>query len=175
VPQTPVSRRPITTPACVLALLLVAGLAHEARASDCTEAAPTNACIAGGGSPKTDCPLELRLAGELERDRRGMPRNRAVCFEGDPRCDVDPDLDNASCTVALSLCINNADPRLACTPSAVTAFELRKPNPEKPRDAADAAAVQALEGAAAEGFGLTVTRRGKLWRAGAPNATPDLC
>ena len=151
------------------------GGARGAGADDCTAAAPGNACIPGGGSPGTDCALEWRVEPVPALDRRGVPRARVVCFEGDPRCDVDPELDDAACTVAVSLCINNHDSRLACAPSSIVAFELRKPDPARPRDAAEAASAEALEAAFAGGFGVSVLRRGLVHAAGTSNATPDLC
>jgi cysteine-rich repeat protein len=163
-----------TTRAFFACVVLLVGAA-AARADDCTAAAPGNPCIPGGGSPDSDCALELRVAPVPPLDRRGLPRNRALCFEGDPRCDLDPDLGNASCTVAASLCINNQDPRLACVPSSVVALELRRPNPSRPRDAADAASVQALEGAGANDFGVAVLRGGTVAIAGTTNATADVC
>jgi len=162
---------------CALAVVTCAllGGARGARADDCTAAAPGNACIPGGGSPGTDCALEWRVDPAPAPDRRGVPRARIVCFEGDPRCDVDPELDDASCTVALTLCINNHDPRLACAPSGIVAFELRKPDPARPRDAAEAAGAQALEAAFADELGVSVLRRGLVHVAGSTNASPDLC
>ncbi len=166
-----------TTLVCALPLALCAllGLARDVRADDCTATAPANACIPGGGSPGTDCALEWRVEPVPAPDRRGVPRARVVCFEGDPRCDLDPELDDASCTVGVSLCINNHDPRLACTPSGIVAVELRKPDPARPRDAAEAAGAQALEAAFANDLGVSVLRRGLVHVAGATNATPDLC
>lgn len=175
------SARTRTTHVCatlavvLLALSALAGAPRSASADDCTVAAPANACIPGGGSPATDCALEWRVDAVPALDRRGVPRNRVVCFEGDLRCDLDPDLDNASCSVAAALCINNHDPRLACVPSGIVALELKRPNPLRPRDAADAAAVQALEGAASSDFGVSVLRRGAVAFPGTTSSEPDLC
>ncbi|MEW6273141.1 MAG: DUF4215 domain-containing protein, partial [Thermodesulfobacteriota bacterium] len=173
-PPTPASRRPIATLACVAALLLAVAV-PRARAEECTATAPDNPCIVGGGSPATDCALELRVDPVPARDGRGRPRNRTVCWEGDPRCDVDPELDDHACTVAVSLCINNHDPRLPCSPTGILALELRKPNPARPRDAAEAAGAQALEAAGASELGLTIMRRGTVFLAGTTNDASDLC
>ncbi len=172
---TPASRPPLATRALVLALLLLAPAAGSARADDCTAPAPQNPCIPGGGSAKTDCALELRVDPVPLRDGRGRPRNRAVCYEGDPRCDLDADLENRSCTGAVSLCVSNNDPRLACQPSGVASFEVKKPNPARPRDAADAAGAEALEAVGADELGVTVSRRRTVVFEGTPNETQDLC
>lgn len=96
-----------------------------------------------------------------------------LCYEGDPRCDIDPDLGNNSCTLPLTPCINNTDPRLSsCTPSSIASFSVVKP----PRDAADEANREALEAAfGADGFGVSVTRRKDAVFAGTANATANLC
>lgn len=172
-PTIPRTIHRVRTTLAALALLVLA--ATGARGDDCTAAAPGNPCIPGGGSPQSDCALEWRIAPLPDADRHGLPRGRIVCFEGDPRCDLDADLGNASCTVAAALCINNHDPRLACVPSAIAALELRRPSPRRPRDAADAAAVQALEGVGSNGFGVPVLRSGTVVVAGTSNATSDLC
>jgi hypothetical protein len=45
------------------------------------------------------------------RGARELPRVR--CTDGDPSCDADPSADR--CGFTLGWCLNNADPRLACT------------------------------------------------------------
>jgi cysteine-rich repeat protein len=168
------SRRTLTVSALALLSLLAAG-PREALAQ-CTGTAPGNPCIPGGGSPITDCALEWRTDPVPAADGRGNPRNRAVCYEGDLRCDVDPDLDNFSCEVAVLLCINNHDPRFpACSASGVQALEVLKPKPSRPRNTAEAASIAALEAAAADEFGVAVLRAGALHEAGTPNVAADLC
>ncbi len=146
-----------------------------AAAAQCTGGAAGSSCLPGNGGEKTDCHLEWRTSATADLRRNGLPKNRIVCYEGDPRCDLDPDLDNQSCSVAVALCINNHDARLdACSPSAVDTFEVKKPRPDRPRDGVDATNAAALEQAAEE-LGLTVIRRDGTFSSGSPNSTPDLC
>jgi cysteine-rich repeat protein len=119
----------------VLAVLLSAGAAlalafpTAAAGQMCTDSAPANDCIPGGGSKVTDCNLEWSSSPAPPRDGKGIPKNQLTCYEGDPRCDFDPDLTNASCTFHVALCINNADPRLPkCQPTGVTSIQVRSPS-----------------------------------------------
>lgn len=159
-----------------IAVLPLFGTAARPAAAECTGTAPGNPCIAGGGSPLTDCALEWRVDPVPEADGRGKPRNKVLCYEGDLRCDLDPDLGNFSCEVGVTLCINNHDPRLAiCSPTAIEAFEVQKPKPARPRNTAEAASVAALESAASSELGVTVLRDGTIHQAGVPNAEANLC
>lgn len=147
-----------------------------ASAAACTEPSPGNLCIPGGGSPISDCAVEWRVDLAPERNARGIPKNKVVCYEGDLRCDLDPDLGNGACRVAVALCINNRDPRLpVCAATAISSFEVRKPKPSRPRNVAEAESVAALEGVASDSFGVTVLRSGEVFSPGAPNAVPDSC
>jgi cysteine-rich repeat protein len=128
-------------------------------------------------------PMPKRLSGgvPIPDTRRGIPNSRIICYEGDPRCDFDPDLNNNSCTMRTALCINNSDPRLTrCTPSNLASVEVRRPNPAARRsDAADAvnlATLEALAGGGPGGFGVTVLRRdGSVPFTGSPNSSPNQC
>lgn len=158
---------------CV-ALALMAGTAW----GQCVDAIPTNPCAPGGGSPATDCQLEWAPVPVPPLDRKSAPMNKVVCREGDPMCDADPDLSNASCTLRSAVCINNADPRLPrCAPSEIGTFELLRPR-DRPDDAAATANRAALEGqfgGGPGGFGVTVRRRGSTIFAGTANASQNLC
>jgi cysteine-rich repeat protein len=145
----------------------------------CADPVPINPCIPGGGRHDTDCNLELVLRPVPKLNAQGIPKNRAVCYEGDPTCDLDPDVTNKSCTFAVALCINNADPRLpTCLTSDIRTFEIKKPNPLGPLDAADTANLATLEnqaGGGANGFGVTVLRGFATRFAGTPNSTVNRC
>jgi cysteine-rich repeat protein len=144
----------------------------------CVEAAPNNPCVPGGGPKRTDCNLEFDLAATPQLSASGIPKRRATCYEGDPRCDSDPDLANDSCTFALRLCINDADPRFpSCAPSALRSLQVIRPNPKSsdPTDAANLATLEGQAGSGAGGFGLDVVRTDGLVEVGAANATANLC
>ena len=85
----------------------------QTPADACDGVAPGNPCIPGSGSAVSDCVAEWLAEPVPAAARKGIPRARVVCYEGDPRCDADADLDNASCTVRLDVCINTSDARLA--------------------------------------------------------------
>ncbi len=166
----------------VLAAIIPAFIGTQATADDCTGAAPGNRCIPGGGAKKTDCHLEWLVNPVLygqnsspKLTKAGVPKNLFVCYEGDRRCDKDPILDNDSCTVAVQLCINNADPRLAtCSSSPITGFEVKKPkfSSQWPADITNLATIEDL---AVDGFGISVLRAKSPYRLGNPNNTPNRC
>jgi hypothetical protein len=98
------------------------------------------ALISGGGDPTTDCFAEWLIKN---------PFNTLfpwVCSDGDPTCDFDTVV--GQCTFAVTLCFNNIDPELStCSPTDVASVKLRRPNPLRPEDVADATNVLALEDA----------------------------
>ncbi len=143
----------------------------------CTGAATTNPCVRGGGPKSTDCLVEWVTRPAPLPDRGGMPKGKLVCYEGDPTCDDDPDLDNQSCTFRARLCINNADPRLSkCVASDVKTLEVRMPRPDGLLDSADAANLLRLEDSAGHaGLRLTVARRETIVQSGGANDRIDAC
>ncbi len=146
-----------------------------AEPTDCTDVAPTNPCIPGGGAAATDCNSEWRVSPVPPRNRVGVPTNTLACMDGDSSCDFDADATNHSCTFHVALCINNDDPRLLkCYPLDIDSFEVKQPSPKSTKPA-DMAIVAALEGQAANGFGVTVVRSGRVVFFGSANATADLC
>src|SRR5262245_34337991 len=86
-------------------LLFVGGTVTWAQAQ-CTN------CVPGNGSGLTDCNVEWSVTMMPPLSPKGLPKNKLVCYEGDPRCDFDSNLLNSSCTFHLGLCINNNDSRL---------------------------------------------------------------
>jgi len=143
----------------------------------CTGAAPGNPCIPGGRS-STDCMVEFLVTPVPTPDRHGNPKRTLVCYEGDPNCDFDPDLNNNSCTFHLSVCLNNPDPRLSCVPSDVASIEVQRPNPLRLKTTADADNLALLEsqaGGAPGGFGVTVFRKTTIVYPGISNAAESAC
>jgi hypothetical protein len=112
----------------------------------CREAPPALR-IPGGGSRTIDCAVEWAMPlnpTRLEMDRRGLPRNRQACVEGDPSCDFDPS--PGSCGFRLFACLGGGDARFACAPTAITSIEVVRPRPAdgSPARAALLAAFQAV-------------------------------
>jgi hypothetical protein len=93
--------------------------------SDCTKVADdcrgagASTCIPGGGKKSKDCFGEFKFKTALPG---GVPPPRLVCTDGDPACDAD-EIDG-QCTFRLSLCLNNEDSRLNCTPGGTTSLKL---------------------------------------------------
>ncbi len=143
----------------------------------CTASFARSVCIPGGGPKKTDCILEWSAQPVPQAARNGLPKNQLICYEGDPLCDSDPDLGNRSCTFRVRFCINNQDPRLTlCQPTDVKTMELKKPNPRKPKDAADTANAALIEAqVAAGGLGVTLMRGKTLVYSGNTNTLPNAC
>jgi len=162
----------------VSGLLVGLLLATGPAAAQCVDPGLVNPCVPGGGSPATDCHLEWVPVPVPNLDRKGVPENDLVCYEGDPRCDVDPDLANGSCTMRTVVCINNDDPRLSgCDPTNVASFELLQPpvRSNDPVDTANRAALEAQFGGFPTSFGVTVRRGSQTVFAGSPNASENLC
>src|SRR5262249_34730695 len=137
----------------------------------------SNPCIPGGGIVGTDCQLEWAATPVPTRKANLIPKSKAICYEGDPSCDADPDLNNKSCTFRSRLCINNTDPRLAtCSPFDVATFEVKGPNPAHLKDAADTTNLATLEAqGGGSGFGVTVLRGQTPQFTGPPNSTQNQC
>ena len=143
----------------------------------CTADLATNPCVPGGGTKATDCFLEWAATPVPKRGRNGLPTTKIVCYEGDPRCDADPDLGNQQCSIRVRLCINNSDPRLPqCVATDVDTAEVKSPDPRRLRDSADASNLNALEfHLGMGGLGLTVWRPSAPVFFGAVNTQPNAC
>lgn len=144
----------------------------------CGLTAPSNPCIPGNGSRLTDCQVEWLVDGTKSL-RRGVPKNKIICYEGDPACDDDPDLDNASCSFRGQTCINNHDPRMPkCNPSDIATVEIGRPAYAHLYDAADTLNLATLEGVFGTGgfgFGVTLLRDGVPYLGGSANGTSETC
>jgi cysteine-rich repeat protein len=121
----------------------------------CTAPAPGR-CIAGGGSERTDCLLELNSSGPVSFNGKGTRvRSKLLCIDGDPACDMDGARDG-QCTFGLTLCLGNADPRYPrCKSSMVEGVEVLSPAPAR------SASARLLEDALGA-LGLEVRRRGRV-------------
>jgi hypothetical protein len=117
----------------------------------CTLAAAENACVAARGSARRACLVEWRVA---PRPVRGTTRaaRRITCADGDPACDLDDAAGNGSCSFAVGLCLENADPRFPrCVPQPVTALEGVAPTAGSPVRAALDALLASVPGAVPSG------------------------
>jgi hypothetical protein len=135
----------------------------------CTASAPGR-CIAGGGSKRTDCVMEIMPTGPAPLNRKGTKVKAKVrCIDGDPACDLDGAADG-TCTFGVSLCFGNGDPRLpSCVTDTVGSVEVLRPSAAKGDE--NAARLEQALGA----LGLEVRRRGAVI---AEQQTPlggDLC
>jgi len=146
---------------------------------DCTNGAPNNPCIPGGGRVLTDCNIEWLVAPVPPLNRSGIPKNTLVCTDGDPTCDFDSDPNNHSCTFHVALCINDADARFipTCGPLDIVSFEVRQPplSSLKAADIANRAVLEQQAGDPVNGFGVDVMHHGTVASFGSPNSTRDLC
>ncbi len=142
----------------------------------CVGSAPGNQCVPGRGPKLTDCSVEWLVQPVPALTKQGIPKNRAVCWEGDPRCDSDPDLTNKQCTFTTYICLNNSDPRyLECNSPGVTAVEVKRPKPLS-TDVADIANLSTVEGAfSGSGFNLTIYRSGVPTHIGALYTPSNRC
>jgi cysteine-rich repeat protein len=143
-------------------------------ACECTLAAPGR-CIAGGGAKRTDCLLEVNGNGPVRPNRRRTNVKRMLsCRDGDPACDRDGAPDGI-CTMALSLCFANADPRLPrCTPEPVAGFEVLRPRADRGGTLFGRRSAEALEGMAAS-IGLEVRRGDRLIASAVAPVGRDTC
>jgi hypothetical protein len=110
-----------------------------------TTSTTTGPALRGGGSPKTDCFAEWRVAGATGTTPV------VTCTDNDPTCDSSP---TAGCLIRAQLCFNDAAASVyggKCTASPVTAFALGG-NPDAATAGAVAAALLGLPGAAGSTF-----------------------
>jgi hypothetical protein len=105
------------------------------------------------GNPKKNCVAEWVIDNPLNDpyvDKAGFPNFKQTCMDGDAICDKDG-VANGTCVFAIGVCFNLDDPRLtdkdgnvACTPSDLETWKLKKPRPDssKPFEAANALALR---------------------------------
>jgi hypothetical protein len=110
-----------------------------------TTSTTTGPALRGGGSAKTDCFSEWRVAGATGTTPV------VTCTDNDPTCDS---LATAGCVIRAQLCFNDATAAVyggKCTASPVTAFALSG-NPDAGTSGAVAAALTGIPGAAGSSF-----------------------
>ncbi len=107
---------------------------------ECTDPAP-GACVVNERAAE-GCALEWLVDPNLTLDRAGLPGSKVACADGQPFCDADG-AQNGACTFRVAVCLGNRDPRLACTPSPVSAVRLsaRLASSADPVDQANASAL----------------------------------
>ena len=118
-------------------------------------------CIAGGGSTRTDCFLELITHGAVRYNRKHTKIKYVVqCYDGQAECDADGARDG-QCTFTVGLCFGNADPRFPrCNPEDVMGLEVVSPNASSAASIGGRSNAKRLEDAIAA-LGLEVRRRGE--------------
>jgi cysteine-rich repeat protein len=165
-------RRIVAVVSALVAAVVCATGAARAQSADCA----TTPCVPGGGSAASDCMLEWLIIPSPALDKKGLPGRKVVCYEGDPLCDSDFDIDNHSCSLPVVLCVNNLDDRLeTCRPGEVANFAVLKPYPDRLRDDADVATLVGLEAGVHQDFGVTVLRGKTAYLPGTPTVVTDLC
>ncbi|MFM7735852.1 MAG: myxococcus cysteine-rich repeat containing protein, partial [Alphaproteobacteria bacterium] len=156
--------------------MIATGAPAARAANDCTEAAPANQCLPGGGPSNVDCMMEWKIGPQPGASSSGIPKNRVSCTEGDSSCDVDPNLDDGVCKFRASWCINNTDARIpACFQSDVSTMEVDQPFylSDALVDRANIAAIQGAIGPG--GLGPYVVQNGHLVYAGGVVNHLNLC
>jgi hypothetical protein len=102
---------------------------------------------------RTDCFQEWLTNPRPDPDSGGLLRGRIECRDDDPTCDFGTTSGDEACTFQVALCFNVTDPReidpqtgdALCTPDAVARVHFISPRETRPRDATDAANLDALE------------------------------
>jgi len=156
-----VTNTPTNTPTATIAL--------------CTTSGVSNPCVPGGGVQSTDCFSEWAPNPIPKRKADQTPKQTMICYEGDPRCDIDGVPNNRSCTLQTRICINNSDPRLSCVPADVAKLEVLLPKTSS-TDAANQTNRQTLEAqGGGSGFGVSVYRQTYPIFLGSPNAGAGTC
>lgn len=162
----------ITASSMMVALAMLMPVVTFADSPTCEAAS----CISGGGSPRNDCMLEWMVQPVPPPDRRGLPMRKIICYEGDPLCDADLDIFNRTCSIPATVCLNNLDDRLPdCRPGEVARFTVMRPYPDRLRDAADVATLDALEQGVHQDFGITVMRGRLAYMPGTATVATDWC
>jgi hypothetical protein len=93
----------------------------------CATDAEAGACVPARGSKKRACAAEWRVAPRPAR-AKAVRQGRIACRDGDPACDLDAA--SGRCTFAVTLCLENADPRFPrCEAGSVSDVAAMAPEP----------------------------------------------
>lgn len=134
-------------------------------------------CLPGGGLIRSDCLLQWLVPAHAERLGRPRRVQKVICYEGDPGCDLDPNVADGACTIPVSLCANTTDARLLhCQPTDLRQVEFRVSRSQALRDAADQHNLQALQLLAGPGgLQVRVTSFGSTVFSGRPLTDLNTC
>jgi hypothetical protein len=138
----------------------------------CTDKLPGN-CVAGSSAGR-ECALEWLVYPNLTQHVTGLPGNVISCADGDAFCDFDGVADG-TCTFHVGACLNSDDPRVSCTPGAITSLTVSQPSTTSRNPAAAASAAALLDALVVADPGSSGTRsKGRIAYAPAA-ASPNAC
>ncbi|HVM95993.1 MAG TPA: hypothetical protein VMT89_06370, partial [Candidatus Acidoferrales bacterium] len=103
----------------------ITGVSCTAPALECTDSAP-GICVPGTGK-SSSCQVEWLADPNLTLAAKSLPGRKIRCADGQPFCDADGSADGA-CRFRIALCLNNDDPRLACSTAPIDALTLTSPS-----------------------------------------------
>ncbi|MDG2008523.1 MAG: hypothetical protein P8K76_01955 [Candidatus Binatia bacterium] len=95
--------------------------------------------LLGGGPAKNDC----MMAFSLQAPARVPGRASWICEDGDPSCDAGSLA--GQCVFEARICVNQ--PAAGCAGTAIDGIQLRRPDPSRPKNSADAANAAAFTAA----------------------------
>ena len=144
--------------------------------NDCTPTGQTETgvFIEGQGN-KVGCQSEWLVSiGDPDTDKKGKPSRKQACIDGDPRCDVDGEV-NSSCTLMARPCFNVPDEDLPdCDPaSRVERIQLKKPLPGSNNPVDDANAQAIVDSLVT--LGTQVEADGTIYSSGGPISGETVC
>lgn len=109
----------------------------------CTDPAP-GACAPGRGTT-TSCEVEFQVDPNLTLNTSTqLPTSNVTCSDGQTLCDFDTV--PGQCTFHVAICVNNQDPRLACSPSSIDSITIKRPGLSDPIAVQLLAALQNVDG-----------------------------
>ncbi len=122
------------------------------RCSNTCTILPAELRIPGGGSKKTDSMWQWSMdmaPGEVFVSKRGIPRNKQTCRDGDAMCDLDPTPGN--CRVRVFGCAAAENTEIGCLAQSVDSVEIRRPKAtsKRPHEVPVRATMDAVLGAMA--------------------------
>jgi hypothetical protein len=151
----------------------VTGVSCSPPPIECTDGSP-GVCVPGTGRANT-CEFEWLADPNLTLVARTQIPGRTIsCTDGRAFCDADG-LADGKCTFRVAACLNSGDPRLACTPAAVTSITLTNPSPASSDPVKMANAGKLLGALATVDLNSTGTTVGNQITYTPEASTPDAC